>query len=66
MNSIDENDEKPTVLRKPRSLLRFLMLLLALFVLIYVAIAAMAFLKNQSEAPSVPTTAPALQEEPNV
>jgi len=66
MNSIDENDEKPTVLRKPRSLLRFLTLLLALFILIYMAVAAMAFFRNQSEAPSVPASAPASQEEPNV
>lgn len=62
MNSIDENDEKPTVLRKPRSLLRFLTLLLGLFILIYMAVAAMAFFRNQSEAPSVPAS----QEEPNV
>lgn len=66
MNSSDENDEKPTVLRKPRSLIRFLILLFALFVLIYVATAAMAFFKNQSEDPSLLATVPSSQEEPNV
>lgn len=65
MRSIDPKDEKPTVLKKPRSLMRFLLLLLSLFVLVYLAIAAMAFLRNQSETPSVPATAPASQEEPN-
>jgi len=66
MNSINHKDEKPAVLKKPRSLMRFLLLLLGLFVLIYAGIATMAFLRSQSEAPSIPSTAPASQEEPNV
>lgn len=64
MNSINRNNDKPTVLSKPKSLKRFLLLLLALFVVIYVAIGAMAFLRNQTEAPTVPST-PSSQEQSN-
>lgn len=65
MNSSDLDGEKPAVLKKPRSLLRFLMALLALFAVVYVAIAAMAFFKGQSADTSTSTPAQAAQEPSN-
>ncbi|WP_292050817.1 MULTISPECIES: hypothetical protein [unclassified Brevundimonas] len=66
MTPSDVDDEKPAVLKKPRSLIRFLMALLALFAVVYVAIAAMAFFRTQSNDTSTPPSAQAPQEKPNV
>ena len=40
---------KPPVLKRPQMFRRFLMILIALGVLIYLGVAATAFLKNQTE-----------------
>lgn len=66
MNPSDLDEEKPAVLKRPRSLLRFLVALLGLFAVVYVAIAAMAFFRGQSADTSTPPPTQTAQEKPNV
>lgn len=55
MPSHPQKEPKPPVLKRRGPMLRFLMILIGLFVLTYVAIAATGFLRNQSdEVESVP------------
>lgn len=65
LKSTDQGDEKPSVLKKPRSVMRFLMILIALFVLVYAAVAATAFLRTQSQDPSGPPPQPVIEEPAN-
>lgn len=48
------NKDKPPVLKRPRSFKRFVLILLALGVLIYLGVAATAFLRNQTQPDATP------------
>lgn len=49
MPSHSPHDDKPPVLKRRGSLMRFLLILISLFLLLYVAVAATGFFRNQSE-----------------
>jgi predicted lysophospholipase L1 biosynthesis ABC-type transport system permease subunit len=54
MPSHQSEPDKPEVLKRPNRLLKFVGLLVALIALVYVAMAATAFLKQERQGPVTP------------
>ena len=61
MPTHQSDPEKPEVLKRPNRLLKFLGLLVVLVALVYVAMAATAFLKTERQGPVTPRSTAATE-----